>query len=217
KWLRRQESALWAQVGVTGAIAACRRALFRPIPAGTLLDDVYWPLRVAMAGRRVVHDCRAKAFDRLPDRPRDEFRRKVRTLAGNFQLVARLPAALLPWRNPIWPQLLSHKLARLLVPWALLGLFGCGMALAIGGAGDLYTAAVAAQAACYAVGVVGLFTRRVGRVGAAASSFLVLNAAAWVAFWVWATGRARLSWQKVRYQPAGWAVPAGERHPAASS
>lgn len=217
KWLRRQESGLWAQVGVTGAISACRRTLFPTIPAGTLLDDVYWPLHVAMRGYRVIHDSRARAHDRLPERSRDEFRRKVRTLAGNYQLACRLPAALLPWRNPIWAQLLSHKLARLLVPWALLGLLGCSLALTVGGAGDLYTAALAAQAACYGVGFLGLLGGRVGRVGAAASSFLVLNAAAWVAFWVWATGRARQSWQKVQYGPSGWVVPAGDRHPAASS
>ncbi len=41
-----------AQVGVTGAISAVRRELFRPIPEGTMLDDVHWPLQVAMAGKR---------------------------------------------------------------------------------------------------------------------------------------------------------------------
>ena len=93
KWLRRQESRLGSQVGVTGAISAVRRSLFRTIPPGTLLDDVYWPMYVVLQGYRVVHDERAKAFDRLPEDPRDEFRRKVRTLAGNFQLLTRLPAA----------------------------------------------------------------------------------------------------------------------------
>jgi hypothetical protein len=106
-----------------GDYGAVRRELFAPIPAGTLLDDVYWPLRVAMTGARVIHDERAVAYDRLPERTADEFRRKVRTLAGNFQLAARLPAAFLPWRNPVWVQWWSHKLMRLIVPWALIGLF----------------------------------------------------------------------------------------------
>src|SRR5262249_37697191 len=39
KWLRRTESQLASQVGVTGAISAARRALLPPlIPTGTLLD-----------------------------------------------------------------------------------------------------------------------------------------------------------------------------------
>src|SRR5207248_2251639 len=102
KWLRKKESRLWAQVGVSGSISAVRRKLFRPIPRGTILDDVYWPMQVVLQGYRVVHDSEACAFDRLPPRPGDEFRRKVRTLAGNIQLLTLLPALLLPWRNPVW-------------------------------------------------------------------------------------------------------------------
>src|SRR5262249_49866728 len=54
KALRRMESLVDSTVGVTGSISAVRRSLFRPVPAGTLLDDVYWPLVVAMQGYRVV-------------------------------------------------------------------------------------------------------------------------------------------------------------------
>jgi cellulose synthase/poly-beta-1,6-N-acetylglucosamine synthase-like glycosyltransferase len=197
KWLRRRESLAGSQVGVTGAISAVRRALFRPIPAGTLLDDVYWPLRVAMQGGRVVHDRRALAYDRLPESARDEFRRKVRTLAGNYQLAAALPGALLPWRNPVWFAFLSHKLARLAVPWALLALLGVSLALP----GWAYRAALAAQLLGYALAVFGLTTRLGGRLrpAAGAAAFLVLNGAAWVAFWVWVSGRAGHSWRKVTY------------------
>src|SRR5262249_16335831 len=87
KWLRSHESRLHSLIGVTGAISAVRRELFRPIPAGTLLDDVHWPLQVVMQGRRVIHEPNACAYDRLPNGPRNEFRRKVRTLCGNFQLL----------------------------------------------------------------------------------------------------------------------------------
>jgi cellulose synthase/poly-beta-1,6-N-acetylglucosamine synthase-like glycosyltransferase len=201
KWLRRRESLAGSQVGVTGAISACRRELFTPIPPGTLLDDVYWALGVAMKGYRVIHDSRAVAHDRLPQKARDEFRRKVRTLAGNYQLVARLPAALLPWRNPVWLPLVSHKLARLAVPWALLGLLVTS-ALA-SPVGWPYRAALLAQLAGYLLGAAGLTSRRGGPLLSAAASFLVLNAAAWVAFWVWGTGRAGRSWGKVAYVDCG--------------
>jgi hypothetical protein len=44
-----------------------------------------------------------------------------------------------------------------------------------------------------------------------AASFLVLNAAAWMAFWVWISGGAGRSWGKVRYpgSAAGAYQPAG--------
>lgn len=197
KWLRRQESRTHSTVGVTGAISAVRRELFRPIPMGTILDDVYWPLRVVMQGYRVIHEREALAFDRLPDRPRDEFRRKVRTLSGNFQLMARLPSVLLPWRNPIWFQFLSHKALRLLVPWALLGmLFSSSLLHTM-----LYRELFVVQVFGYLLGLIGLWTGpgEKGRLTSSAGSFLVLNAAAWLAFWVWLSGRAGRSWHKVRY------------------
>ena len=141
---------------------------------------------------------RARAFDRLPERARDEFRRKVRTLGGNYQLVARLPSALLPWRNPVWLQFISHKLFRLLVPWALLGLLGTAALLD----GTFYRVALAAQIAFYLLGLAGCWTAAGSRsrVASAAASFLMLNAAAWVAFWVWVTGRLERSWGKVAYK-----------------
>ncbi len=197
KWLRRTESRLHSSVGLTGAICSVRRELFRPIPPGTILDDVYWPLRVVLQGHRVVHDDRARAYDRLPDRARDEFRRKVRTLSGNFQLIVRLPSLLLPWRNPIWWQFVSHKLARLLVPWALLG--ALGLAASLGG--PLYRSLFLVQVSCYLIGLAGVIgLGRRSRAVSAASSFLVLNAAAWMAFWVWISGRSARSWGKVAYK-----------------
>lgn len=197
KWLRRTESLVHSTVGVTGAISAVRRKLFQPIPKGTILDDVYWPLKIAMQGYRVVHEESAIAFDRLPERASDEFRRKVRTLSGNFQLLTRLPEALLPWRNPIWVEFLSHKIVRLAVPWALLAMLIISAILPA----PTYQAAFLAQLAFYCLGMIGVLlgNRPQPRLTAGAGSFLVLNAAAWLAFWVWVTGRTAASWRKAKY------------------
>jgi cellulose synthase/poly-beta-1,6-N-acetylglucosamine synthase-like glycosyltransferase len=207
KWLRHQKSRVWSMVGATGAISAVRRELFQPIPPGTVLDDVYWPLRVALQGRRVL-DPRARAYDRLPERVRDEFRRKVRTLSGNFQLLARLPQALLPWRCPIWFAVLSHKALRLAAPWALLAILALSIALP----GSLYRGLFWAQVCGYAIGMAGVLCPELARWRplAVAASFVVLNAAAWLAFWVWLSGRASCSWAKAEYQglPTG---PARDR------
>lgn len=203
KWLRKQESRWFSTVGVTGAICAVRRELFCPVPEDTLLDDVYWPIRVTMQGRRVVHDAAAIAYDRLPARPRDEFRRKVRTLSGNFQLVARLPSALQPWRNPVWLQFVSHKLMRLLVPWALLIILASSFLLP----GAIYQAFFWAQVAFYGLGLIGFATAWGApfKLASLASSFLMLNSAAWLAFWVWVSGNAGRTWEKA-FEP----VPSGE-------
>jgi cellulose synthase/poly-beta-1,6-N-acetylglucosamine synthase-like glycosyltransferase len=130
KHLRRLESAVGSTLGATGAIYAIRRSLWSPLPAETILDDVLTPMRVVMAGFRVVFDERAQAFDRAPADADGEARRKIRTLAGNFQILRLEPRLLAPWCNPVWFQYVSHKIGRLLVPYALLAVFGSSLALA---------------------------------------------------------------------------------------
>lgn len=199
KTLRRMESLIHSTVGVTGAICAVRRECFTDIPENILLDDVYWPLRVVMEKRkRVIHDSLAIANDSLPERTRDEFRRKLRTLSGNFQLLRRLPQALLPWRNPIWFQFWSHKVMRLLVPWALIAM----LVLSGLSAGPFYQGLFWAQVGFYGLCVLGLLRLGGKRlpVVSSLSSFLVLNAAAVVAFGVYLSGHANRSWHKVPYR-----------------
>lgn len=128
KSLRAMESRIHSTVGATGALYAVRRELFRPLPESAILDDVMVPMRAVLAGRRTVFEPRARAFDRVCP-PELEFRRKVRTLAGNFQLVALMPELLAPWRNPVFVQFASHKLGRLLVPWFLLLLLASNLML----------------------------------------------------------------------------------------
>jgi cellulose synthase/poly-beta-1,6-N-acetylglucosamine synthase-like glycosyltransferase len=129
KWMRRHESLVWSTLGATGAIYAMRRQLWRPLPPDTLLDDVLAPMRVVLEGKRVVFDERARAFDRVADAA-SESRRKTRTLAGNYQILALEPRLLIPIVNPVWLQYVSHKLGRLVVPWALVTTFVSSAVLA---------------------------------------------------------------------------------------
>jgi poly-beta-1,6-N-acetyl-D-glucosamine synthase len=147
KWLRRHESAVGSMLGATGAIYALRRSLWRPLPPDTLLDDVLAPMRVVLAGYRVVFDHRARAFDRATAASSVEAARKTRTLAGNYQILWQEPRLLLPGMNPVWIQYLSHKVGRLLVPYALVGLLVSSAALAP--AGGIYVLAFAAQIGFY--------------------------------------------------------------------
>ena len=118
KWIRKQLSRLDSVLGATGCIYAMRRQLARPLPQGTLNDDMYLPLAAFFRGYRVVLDDAALAFD-CPTMLASEFRRKVRTLAGVYQIVGSYPALLGP-RNRMWIHFFSHKLARLLMPWAII-------------------------------------------------------------------------------------------------
>jgi uncharacterized protein (DUF2062 family) len=115
-------------------------------------------MRVVLAGYRVVFDDRAKAFDRVEPDAAGERRRKARTLAGNVQVVALEPAILNPLRNPVWFQYFSHKLGRLLVPYAMAAAFVANVALAT--AGVLYSAGLAAQIGFYALAAYGAWLEK---------------------------------------------------------
>jgi poly-beta-1,6-N-acetyl-D-glucosamine synthase len=127
KWIRLRQSRIDSVIGATGCIYAMRRELAKPLPPQTLADDMYLPLAAFFRGYRVILDSSAKAFDH-PTRLNTEFRRKVRTLAGVYQIVGFYPALLGP-RNRMWLHFLSHKLARLLLPWALLVVAGTSFGL----------------------------------------------------------------------------------------
>jgi poly-beta-1,6-N-acetyl-D-glucosamine synthase len=120
RWLRRREAVVHSTVGVTGAVSAVRRELWQPLPPGLLLDDVYMPMRVVLAGHCVGFADEARAIETRTSSPDREYRRKVRTLTGVMQVCAWLPDVLSPRRNPVWAQFVLHKLARMLTPVALL-------------------------------------------------------------------------------------------------
>lgn len=194
KWIRHNEARYRSVVGVSGAVAAIRRSDMPVLPADLILDDVFTPMRLRMRGRIVWLAQDALVFDEAFEDDR-EFGRKVRTLAGNFQLFALLPALLLPWKNPSWFETVSHKLARLVCPWALLAAAGANLALLLPpgppeGKG-LAVSILGGQAAFYGLSLLG---RRAGKLGGLCRTFVVLHVAICVGFLRFVTRRQRVTW-----------------------
>ena len=175
KTIRLRECLVDSTVGATGALYAIRRNLYRPIPGNTVLDDVLIPMNIVLQGYRVAFEPRAVAYDRPARDAAQERLRKVRTLAGNFQLFATRPALLLPWRNRIAFQFWSHKVLRLACPWAMAAALTADAALAP--RSTLYTAALAVQLAFWGAALAGaLFpSARSLRPVRIAHAFLSLN------------------------------------------
>ncbi|MGV8048729.1 MAG: glycosyltransferase family 2 protein [Anaerolineaceae bacterium] len=119
KFVRKLESKTGSVAGATGAIYAIRRNLFQTIPEETILDDVLIPLNIRLQGYRVIFDGSAKAYDSMSQDARQERRRKVRTLAGNWQLLLLKPSLISPFHNPLCFKFLSHKIFRLFVPYCI--------------------------------------------------------------------------------------------------
>lgn len=120
KRIRKAEATFHSVPGATGALYAIRRELLQPIPQETLLDDVVIPMQAVAAGYRCVFEPEAVVWDVPSADASQEAIRKRRTLAGNLQLVKLYPEWLLPGKNPIVWQFVSHKLARLTTPFLML-------------------------------------------------------------------------------------------------
>ncbi len=194
KWIRKRLSALDSIFGATGCIWAMRRELAVPLPSGTLLDDVHLPLAAFFRGYRLILDEQARAYD-IPASLKTEFKRKVRTQAGMYQVIRACPELLGP-RNRLWIHFVSHKFGRLLLPFALIL-----MAVSSFGLPEPWrTAALLAQAAFYLLAPLDLLApegTNVKRLTSPVRTFVVLMAAALAAVSVLFRPRADL-WKEAR-------------------
>jgi cellulose synthase/poly-beta-1,6-N-acetylglucosamine synthase-like glycosyltransferase len=180
KTIREMESASGSVIGATGALYAVRRNLVVELPRDTILDDVFIPMHVLRQGSRVVFDPRARVWDIADQGMTREFARKVRTLSGNYQLLQLAPW-LLGSANPARFSFISHKLARLLVPFALGALLISSLVVP----GQLYRIVLFLQVAFYGLSLwacIGPARGPFSRVADAAFTLVLLNVAAVVAF-----------------------------------
>ena len=120
KWIRKAESQFHSTAGVTGALYIIHRNDYIPLLEDTLLDDFEVPIHILKNGQRVVFDPRAKIYDEAQEESTAEQKRKIRTLTGNYQSFIRNLWLFSPRLNPIFFQFISHKVFRLLVPYALI-------------------------------------------------------------------------------------------------
>jgi len=195
KSIRVNEAAVDSVIGATGPIYALRTALYRALPIDTVLDDVAIPLEVVRQGYRVSYEQKACATERCTSTGSGEFIRKRRTLAGNYQLIFRYWGMLIPFSRVAW-QFWSHKVFRLLVPYALVGAF-------IGSFGleePLRDMLVLLQVVFYVIAVWSYLTKTQPRSSwlAFPYTFCLLNGAAVAASFYYFSGRLDVRWDKVK-------------------
>ena len=196
KWIRRNLNRVDAMLGATGSICAIRRELALTIPPGTLLDDVYLPLAIGLKGHRIYFEDEAKAYD-FPTSLESEFWRKVRTQAGLYQILRDLPGLAWPG-NRRFIHFVSHKLGRLMLPYAMLIAFFSSFFLP----SPWNWVAFAAQIGFYALAAVDpLLSERIAikRVTSAVRAFIVLVSAAACAVVVFFLPATTL-WRETRVQ-----------------
>jgi biofilm PGA synthesis N-glycosyltransferase PgaC len=195
KFIRLNEGLINSVVGVTGAIYMMRSSLFQPLPPSTILDDVFTPMTVVKQGKRVVMAKDAYAFDYSSHSINEEFNRKVRTLAGNYQLMKLLPWLNNPIYNPIFLQWFSHKVCRLIIPFALIAIFSSSLLLD----GLFFQLCFIAQFIFYTLAGVGYLKMSKGQSAGILSlpaTFTILNIAAFIALFKYFLFSPKKLWKK---------------------
>lgn len=196
KSIRRSEARFRSVPGATGALYAIRKSLFRPISDATLLDDVVIPMQAIVQGYRCVFEPAAIAWDEPSGTLEREAIRKRRTIAGAAQLVAHHPSWLLPWKNPIWFEFISHKVLRLTSPVLLLLVLISNLWLVDQ---PLYRVLLSAHLSFYLSALAGWLIQRQGRASllfGVQLMFLTLNVTTVAALWDAVRGRYRVTWQR---------------------
>jgi len=211
KFIRRQESRLHSMLGATGAIYAIRKELYAALPVHVVLDDVYIPFKIIKQGYRAVFDPSARAYDQAADSPREEHRRKARTLYGNYQIFGLFPELFNPLVSPVAIQFFSHKFLRVAAPFLMIAVFFLNAAIVfidarVPAESSLYITLFVFQIIFYGMAVIGGLARhqKYGILNALSKVcyipyvFCLLNFSALIGFFRFAGANQGAVWEKAR-------------------
>lgn len=125
-WLKSLESAVGSTVSATGALYAIRRDLFEEVPPN-VTDDFFISTGVITAGKRLVYEPAAVAWEDPSGTPSSEYRRKVRIMTRGINGVWRRRELLDPRRHGAYSAMFFvHKVMRRLL-WLPLAVSGAAL------------------------------------------------------------------------------------------
>lgn len=121
--IKYYEGKVWGCVmGAYGACFAMRKKLFSPIPVNFSVEDFYQSIQILKNKQQSIMELNAICYEDVPNSMIEEFRRKVRISAGNFQNMNYFKHSLLRL-DPIAFCFFSHKVIRWIGPFLLITIF----------------------------------------------------------------------------------------------
>jgi cellulose synthase/poly-beta-1,6-N-acetylglucosamine synthase-like glycosyltransferase len=195
-FLRALETRVNSLVGLSGSFFAARRAVCREAWAEDLQSDFNTVLNSMRMGLRGVADPDSVGYYRNIADDRKEYDRKVRTVLRGISVFMRSLSLVNPLRHAVFAwQLLSHKLCRWLVPFAMMTAFVSNALLAF--SSRWYAVLFLIQVLFYAAALGGIFWKPLLRLPIIklASFFLLANASivqAWIRYW---SGERLVAWE----------------------
>ncbi len=189
-FLKMQESQLASTLGAHGHLYAIRKELYPFPPPGTINDDYVIPVSVLRKGFRAVYEPSAIVYEEAHEMT--GFGRRVRIMAGNIQQLREIQGLLHPFRPLELFFFISHKLCRLLVPFAMLTAFVTNALLLDS---RLYASIFCAQLAFYFLAAYGAIWRLRPRPLMLPYYFSMINVATFFGLYHALTSRRGLAWK----------------------
>jgi len=121
---KRNESILFGKaMGIFGGCYAIKSSLYKSVPPNFLVDDFYISMKVLQVGKMILQNPKANAFEDIPNSISEEFRRKRRIGAGNFQNLLYFKNLWLGKFDNTAFVFFCHKILRWLGPFFLIAIF----------------------------------------------------------------------------------------------
>jgi cellulose synthase/poly-beta-1,6-N-acetylglucosamine synthase-like glycosyltransferase len=200
--LRTFESRVNTLVGLSGSFFAARREVCQEwVP--DLQSDFNTVLNSVKLGLRGVSDPDSIGYYKNIEDERKEFERKVRTVIRGITVFMKRRALLNPLKYGLFSwQLLSHKLCRWLVPFALIILFFSNMMLVLSYDHLItsWTPFLILQLLFYFVAIVGSVSKPLASISCVKipSFFVTVNVSIFVAWLKYFNGTRMASWEPSR-------------------
>ena len=195
-FLRSLETRVHSLVGLSGSFFAARSAVCKGRWSDDLQSDFNTVLNSMRMGLRGVADPDSVGYYKNIADERKEFDRKVRTVLRGISVFMKSLGLVNPMRYPLFAwQLVSHKLCRWLVPFAMMAAFLSNAILAL--SSKWYAMTFVLQMLFYSVALGGILWKPLLRLPVIklCAFFLLVNASifqAWVRYW---SGERLVAWE----------------------
>ncbi len=196
--LKYAEGLFGASIGAFGGFYSIRKSLFEPLPPNAYSnDDLLIPMFILRNGYKTVFDKEAVSVEETGKDVAEEFRRRVRIGAGNFQSFSFLRKMLNPFLGMPFVFYVSHKVLRWFSPFLLMGMFLTNLLL-IRSSGRFLRWLLILQIGFYGVSFLG-YSLSLFRISLPLVSsiyhFIAMNLAVFLGFFRFSRGIESATWQ----------------------
>ncbi len=195
--IKHGESVLWeAMMGPFGGCYALRKSLYRPVPDHFLVDDFYINMSVLEQGAACISNIQSTVSEDLPNNPREEFQRKKRISAGNYQNLVRFRSMVFKGNAGVGYCFFSHKILRWISPFLVI--ITLTLSIILGMKSNFYLLLALLQALVLITPVITYILRKIGIHSIPLrfiSHFILMNLALMAGFFRFLGGIRNNVWQ----------------------